>query len=178
MLLKCSTQYTDLEKSAVATGLEKVSFLSSPKEGQYQRMFRLRTFVLISHANRVVLKTHQAGLQQCVNQELQMYKLDLEKAEKPEIKLLTFIGSWRKQRSSRKTSVSYVDHNKLWKILKEMGMPDHLTGLLRNLYVGQEATSLCKFRLVKAMVFPEVMRGCEPWTIKMAEHQRIGAFEL
>ena len=71
-----------------------------------------------------------------------------------------------------------VDHNKLWKILKEMGMPDHLTGLLRNLYVGQEAISLCKFRLVKAMVFPEVMRGCEPWTIKMAEHQRIGAFEL
>ena len=58
-------------------------------------------------------------------------------------------GSWKKQESSRKTSISAfltmpkpltVDHNKLWKILKEMGIPDHLTHLLRNLYVGQEAT--------------------------------------
>ena len=114
-----------------------------------------------------------------------MYKLDLEKAEEPEIKSLTFVGSWRKQRSSRKTSVSLitlkpltVDHNKLWKNLKEMEMPEHLTGLLRNWYVRQEATSLCKFCLVKAMIFPEVMCGCEPWTIKKAEHQRIDVFEL
>ena len=58
----------------------------------------------------------------------------------------TSAGSWKKQESSRKTSISdyakafdYVDHNKLWKILKEMEIPDHLTCLLRNLYVGQEA---------------------------------------
>ena len=82
----------------------------------------------------------------------QMFKLDLEKAEEPEIKLPTPAGSSKKQESSRKTSVSaffffyyakafdYVDHNKLWKILKEMGIPDHLICLLRNLYVGQEAT--------------------------------------
>ena len=69
-----------------------------------------------------MLKIHQAGLQQYVNQELQIYKLDLEKAEEPKIKLLTLVGSWRKQVSSRKTSVSltkafdFVDHNKLWKI--------------------------------------------------------------
>ena len=78
-----------------------------------------------------------------------MFKLVLEKAEEPEIKLPTSIGSLRKQESSRKTSTSAlltmprpltVDHNKLWKILKEMGIPDHLTCLLRNLYAGQEAT--------------------------------------
>ena len=76
----------------------------------------------------------------------QMFKLVLEKAEEPEIKLPTSAGSWKKQESSRKTSINYakafdcVDHNKLWKILKEMGIPDHLTCLLRNLYASQEAT--------------------------------------
>ena len=78
-----------------------------------------------------------------------MFKLVLEKAEEPEIKLPTSARSWKKQESSRKTSISVlltvkafdtVDHNKLWKILREMGIPDHLTCLLRNLYVGQEAT--------------------------------------
>ena len=78
-----------------------------------------------------------------------MFQLDLEKAEEPEIKLPTFVGSLKKQESSRKTSISAidyakafdcVDHNKLWKILQEMGIPDHLTCLLRNLYVGQEAS--------------------------------------
>ena len=72
-----------------------------------------------------------------------MFKLDLEKAEEPEIKLPTSTGSSKKQESFRKTSTStfdYVDQNKLWKILIEMGIPDHLTCLLRNLYEGQEAT--------------------------------------
>ena len=78
-----------------------------------------------------------------------MYKLDLEKAEEQVIKLPTFAGSWKKQESSRKTSICFidyakafdcVDHNKLWKILKEMGIPDHLICFLRNLYAGQEAT--------------------------------------
>ena len=77
-----------------------------------------------------------------------MFKLNLEKAEEPEIKLPTSVASLKKQESSRKTSTSVdytkafdcVDHNNLCKILKEMGIPDHLTGLLRNLYAGQEAT--------------------------------------
>ena len=78
-----------------------------------------------------------------------MFRLVLEMAEEPDIKLPTSAGSLKKQESSRKTSVSAllnakafdcVDHNKLWKILKEMGIPDHLTCLLRNLYAGQEAT--------------------------------------
>ena len=78
-----------------------------------------------------------------------MFKLNLEKAEELEIKLPTSIGSLKKRKNSRKTSTSAwlicqnfdcVDYNKLWKILKEMGIPDHLTCLLRNLYAGQEAT--------------------------------------
>ena len=79
-----------------------------------------------------------------------MFKLVLEKAEEPEIKLSTSSGSWKKARGFQKNIyfcfLDYakvfdcVDHNKLWKILKEMGIPDHLTCLLRNLYASQEAT--------------------------------------
>ena len=77
-----------------------------------------------------------------------MFKLDLEKAEEPEIKLSTSAGSSKKNENTRKNiyfidytkAFDYVDHNKLWKILQEMGIPDHLTCLLRNLYAGQEAT--------------------------------------
>ena len=78
-----------------------------------------------------------------------MFKLVLENAEEPEIKLPTFAGSWRKQGNSRKNicfidcakAFDCVDHDKLWKILKEMGIPDQpLTCLLRNLCAGQEAT--------------------------------------
>ena len=81
----------------------------------------------------------------------QMFKLVLEKAEEPETKLPTSIGSLKKQEVLLEANIcfcffdytkafDYVDHNKLWKILKEMGIPDHLTSLLRNLYAGQEAT--------------------------------------
>ena len=80
----------------------------------------------------------------------QMFKLVLEKGKGPEIKLPTSAGSWKKQESFRKTSIfcfidyakafNCVDHNKLWKILKEMEIQDHLTCPFRNLYAGQEAT--------------------------------------
>ena len=73
-----------------------------------------------------------------------VFKLVLEKAEEPEIKLPTSTGSSKKQESSRKTSISALltmpKPLTVWKILKEMGIPDHLTCLLRNLYAGQEAT--------------------------------------
>ena len=79
-----------------------------------------------------------------------MFKLDLEKGKEPDIKLSTLVGSWKKQESSRKTSTAAlltmpkafdcVNHNKLWKSLQEMGIPDHFTCLLRNLIAGQEAT--------------------------------------
>ena len=79
----------------------------------------------------------------------QMFKLDLEKAEEPEIKLPTSTGSSKKQEFQKNIYVCFidyaktfdcVDHIKLWKIPKEMGIPDHLTCLLRNLYASQEAT--------------------------------------
>ena len=79
-----------------------------------------------------------------------MFNLVLEKAEEPEINSPTSAGSSKKQESSRKKiyfcfidyakAFDCVDHNKLWKILQEVGKPDHLTCLLRNLYAGQEAT--------------------------------------
>ena len=194
-----------------------------------------------------------------------MFKLDLEKAEEPEIKLPTSIGSLKKQDSSKKNiyfcfidyakAFDCVDHNKPWKILKEIGIPDRLTCFLRNLlmkvkvesekvglklniqktimasspitsweidgetvdtvsdfiFLGSKITAdgdcsheikrrlllgskvmtnldsisksrgitlPTKVRLVKAMVFPVVMYGCESWTVKKAECRRIDAFEL
>ena len=78
-----------------------------------------------------------------------MFKLDLEKAEEPEIKLPTSVGSLKKQEFQKNIYFSFidyskafdcVDHNKLWKILREMGIPDRRTYLLKNLYAGEEAT--------------------------------------
>ena len=79
-----------------------------------------------------------------------MFKLDLEKAKEPEIRLPISVGSSKKQESSKKNiyfcfidcakAFDCVDNNKLWKILKEMGIPDHLTCFLRNLHIGQELT--------------------------------------
>ena len=88
-----------------------------------------------------MLKILQAWLQQNVNCELPDVQLVLEKEEEPEIKLPTSAESLKKQESisDYAKAFDYVDHNKLWKILKEMGIPDHLTWLLKNLYAGQEA---------------------------------------
>ena len=81
----------------------------------------------------------------------QMFKLDLEKAEEPEIKSPTSMGSLKKQEFQKSIYFCFidyakafdcVDHNKLWKILQEMGIPGHLTCLWRNLYAGQEVTEL------------------------------------
>ena len=84
-----------------------------------------------------------------MNLELPYIQAGFRKAGEPEIKLPASVGSLKKQKNSRKTSTSALltmakplteDHNKLWKILKEMRIPDHLTCLLRYLYAGQEAT--------------------------------------
>ena len=81
--------------------------------------------------------------------KFQMFKLVLERAEEPGIKLPTFTGSSKKQDFQKNIYFCFIDyakafdcmdHNKLWKILQEMGIPDHLTCLLRSLYAGQEAT--------------------------------------
>ena len=109
-----------------------------------------RTIALISHASKVILKILQARLQHCMNQELPDVQAGFKEVEEPEIKLPTFVGSWRKQGSSRKTStsVSLITPKPLtvWitincgKFFKRWEYPGHLTCLLRNLYAGQEAT--------------------------------------
>ena len=124
-------------------------FTPISKKGNARECSNDRTIVFISHSSKVMFKILQARLQQYVNHELPDVKMVLEKAEESEVKLPTSTDSLKKQESSRKTSISAlstmpdfdcVDHNKLWKILKEIRMPDHLTCLLRILYAGQEAT--------------------------------------
>ena len=120
-----------------------------PKNGQ-----NYCTIALISHTSKVVLKILQARLQQYVNCDLPDVQAGFRKGRgtRDQIANICWIIE-KKQESSRKTSISAlltivnmtkafdcVDHNKLWKILKETGIPDHLTCLLRNLYAGQQAT--------------------------------------
>ena len=96
----------NLENSAVATGLEKVSFHSIPKKGNAKECSNYHTIALISHTSKVMLTILQARLQQYMNYELPGVKLGLEKAEEPEIKLPISVGSLKKQQNSRKTSTS------------------------------------------------------------------------
>ena len=96
----------NLENSAVATGLEKVSFHSNPQKSNAKECSDYCTIAFISHASKVMLKILQARLQQYMNQELPDVQADLEKADKPEIKLPTFARLSKKQESSRKTSIS------------------------------------------------------------------------
>ena len=140
----------NLENSAVATGMERLVFIPIPKKGNAKECSNYRTIALISHASKVMLKVLQARLQQYMNRELPDVQAGFRKGRGTGNQIANITRSWKKQESSRKkTSISAlltaeafdcVDHNKLWKILKEMGIPDHLTCLLRNVYAGQEAT--------------------------------------
>ena len=132
----------NLENSAVATGLEKVTFHSNTKECS-----NYHTILLISHASQVILKIFQARLQQYVNCELPNVQPGFRKGRGTrEISNICWIIE--KAREFQKhiyfcfidyaKAFDCLEHNKLWKILKEMGVPDHLTCLLRNLYAGQE----------------------------------------
>ena len=96
----------NLKNSAVATGLEKVSFHSNPIKGNAKECSNYCTIALISHASKVMLKILQARLQQYVNHELPVVQAGLEKAKESEIKLPTSAGSWKKQESFRKISIS------------------------------------------------------------------------
>ena len=129
-------------------------FIPIPKKGNAEECSNYCTIVLISYASKVMLKIIQARLEQYMFKQykftvnFQMFKLVLEKAEEPEIKLPTSLGLLKRQESSRKTYISalltmpkplpmWINTNcgKFW----EMRIPDHLTCLLRNLYAGQEA---------------------------------------
>ena len=132
----------NLENSAVATGLEKVfSFQSERKDYHY-------TIALISHASKGMLKILRARLQQYMNYELPDVQAGFRKGRGTTDQIVNIRWIIEKAREFQKNiyfcfidyakAFDCVDRNKLWKILKEMGIPDHLTCLLRNLYAGQE----------------------------------------
>ena len=153
MLWKCCTQYASIFgklSSGHRTGKGQFS-----SQSQRKAMSKNAQTTAQLHSSHTLVKWcskfSKPGLSNTWSVNFQMFKLVLEKAEEQEIKKPTSDWSWKKQESSRKASISAlltmpilycVDHNKLWKILKEMGIPDHLTCLLRNLYAGQEATKL------------------------------------
>ena len=133
-LWKCCTQYASKFgklSSGHRTGKDKFSF-QSPTKGNTKEYSNCHTITLISHTIKVILKILQARLQQYVNHEFQLFKLDLEKAEEPEIKLPTSVELSIKLREFQENMyfclIDYakafdcVDHNKLWKILQEMGI--------------------------------------------------------
>ena len=138
----------NLENSAVATGLEKVNFIPIPKKGNAKECSNYLTIALISHASKV-LKILQARLQQYVNRELPDVQGGFRKGRQTRDQIANIHWIIKKAREFQKniyfcfidyaTAFDCVDYNKLWKILQEMGMPNHLIYLLRNLYVGQEA---------------------------------------
>ena len=135
----------NLENSAVATGREKLVFIPIPKKGNAKECSNYHTIALISHASKEMLKILRVRLQQYVNCELPDVQAGFRKGKGTRdqiayIRWITEKESFRKPTTSALLTKAFdcVDHNKLWEILKEMGMPDHLTCLLRNLYAGQE----------------------------------------
>ena len=131
-------------------GLEKVSFHSNPKERHAKECSNYHTIALISHASRVMLKILQARLQQYVNHELPDVQAGFRKGRGTRDQIANICWITKKAREFQKNiyfcfidyakAFDCVNHNKPWKILKEMGIPDHLTCLMRNLYAGQKAT--------------------------------------
>ena len=140
----------NLGNSTVAIGLEKVSFHSNPKERQCQRVLKLHHDCTHLTASKLMLKILQVRLQQCMNCELPAVQIGFRKGRGTKDQIANTRWIIKKAREFQKNiyfcfidyakTFDCVDHNKLWKILEEMGIPDHLTWLLRNLYAGQEAT--------------------------------------
>ena len=141
----------NLENSAVATGLEKVSFHSNPKNFMHsKKCSNYHTIAFISHTSKVKLKILQARFQQYVNCDLPDIQAGFRKGRGTRDQIANIRWIIEKAREFQNNiyfcfieyakAFDCVDHKKLWKILQEMGIPNHLTFLLRNLYAGQEAT--------------------------------------
>ena len=125
-------------------------FIPIPKKGNARECSNYCTIALISHASKVMLKILQATLQQYMNRELPDVQAGCRKGRGTRDQIANICWIFEKAREfqnniyfcfiSYAKAIDCVGHNKLWKILKEMGIPDHLTCLLRNLYACQEAT--------------------------------------
>ena len=151
ILLKCFTQYASKSgklSSGHKTGKGQFSFQSQRRAitKNVQTIIQLHSFYMLA---RLCSKSFKLSFRSMLTKNFKMYKLGLEKTEKPKIKLATFVGSLRTQGNSRKTSTSALLTTlkllTVWittncRILKEIGISDYLTCLLRNLYAGQEAT--------------------------------------
>ena len=141
---------TNLKNSAEATGLERSIVIPIPKKGNDKEASNYHTVALISHVSKVMLKTLQARFQQYVNWEISDVQAVFRKGREICDQIANIHWIVEKAREFQKNiyfcfisytkHFDYVDHNKLWKILQEKGIPDNLTCLLRNLYAGQEAT--------------------------------------
>ena len=125
-------------------------FIPIPKKGNAKECSTYRTVALISHASKVILKILQARLQQYMNRELPDVQAGFRKGRGTRVPIANIRWIIAKAREFQKNiyvcfldyakAFDCVDHKKLWEILKEMGVPGHVTRLLRNLYAGQEAT--------------------------------------
>ena len=138
----------NLENSAVAQDWKRSVFNLNPKKGNAKECSNYHTIALISHASKVMLKTLQARLQQYVNCKLPDVQDGFRKGRGTRDQIANIHWIIEKTREFQKNiyfcfidytkAFDCVDHNKLWKILQEMGIPDHLMCLLRNVYAGQE----------------------------------------
>ena len=149
MLWKCCTQYASKSgKLSSGQDWKRSVFIPIPKKGNAKECSNYHTIALISHASKVLIKILQVRFQQHVNQEFPDVQPGFRKGSRTRDQIVNIRWIIEKAREFQKNIyfVDYtkafdcVDHSKLWKILKEMGLPDHLTCLLRNLYAGQEAT--------------------------------------
>ena len=148
---KCCTQYASKsEKRGTGRRTGKGQFsLQSERKAMPKNVQTTAQLHSTHMQSKWFSKFSKPGFNSMWTKNFQMFKIDLEKAEEPEIKLPTSVGSWKSKRVPEKTSTSllFTTPKPLiawfttnWKILKEMGIQDHLTYLLRNLYAGQEAT--------------------------------------
>ena len=137
----------NLENSSVITGLEKVSFHSNPKEGQCSKIFKLSSIMLISQATMFLLKNLQDSLQQYMSWELPEVQAGSQRGRGTRCQIANTHRIMEKAREFLKNiclieyakDFEFVHHNKLWKVLKELGVLEHFTCHLRNLYVSKRA---------------------------------------
>ena len=140
----------NLENSAVAQDWKRSVFIPIPKKDNAKECSNYRTIALISQASKVMLKILQASLQQYMNRELPDVQAGFRKGRETRYQIANICWIIEKAREFQKNiyfcfidyakAFDCVHHNKLWKILTEMVIPDHLTCLMQNLYAGQEAT--------------------------------------
>ncbi|CAH2225686.1 Hypothetical predicted protein [Pelobates cultripes] len=142
---------TNLENLTVAKRLEKVSLHPNPpKKGNPKECSNYQTIALISHASKVMLKILQARLKQYMDRELPDVQAGFRRGRGTRDQIANVRWIIEKVKEFQKNiyycfidyskAFDFVDHNNMWQVLKEMGVPDHLIRLLRNLYVDQEAT--------------------------------------